>query len=189
LRSGADKVSINTAAINNPDFIEAAANRFGSSTIVVAIEAIKSGEGKYLAYTDNGREHTGIDVFDWALEAEKRGAGELIITSVDREGTGDGFDIELVRKISSLVSIPIIAHGGAGNYQDCLKVIENANLDGISIASLLHYSSYRDLSKKIDGAEGNTLFASKGLMFHKFKEADLPSLKLFLSNNNIPIRL
>lgn len=189
LRAGADKVSINTAALNNPDFISLAAKKFGSSTIVVAIEAIKSDDGSYLAYTDNGREYTGKDVFDWALEVESLGAGEIIITSVDKEGTGDGFDIELTTKLSSLVSVPVIAHGGAGNYQDCIEVIENATLDGISIASMLHYTSYTKLLPYSNIVEGNTLFASKGQGYHKFKEADLKSLKLYLQSKGVIVRI
>ena len=98
LRAGADKVSINTAAVNNPNFIEEAALRFGSSTIVVSIEAIKDSNGSYYVYTDNGREHTGLEVVEWARKVEKLGAGELVITSVDNEGTGSGFDIELTKQ-------------------------------------------------------------------------------------------
>ena len=87
---------------------------FGSSTIVVAIEAIKESDGRYLAYTDNGREYTGVEVFEWAKKIESLGAGEIVITSVDREGTGEGFDLELITKLSSLVNIPIICNGGGG---------------------------------------------------------------------------
>src|SRR3990167_373236 len=108
LRAGADKVSLNTAAIHNPQIIKEAANKFGSSTIVVTIEAIKERDGRYLAYTDNGRQFTGVEVL---------GAGEIIITSVDREGTGEGFDLELTRAISEAVSIPVIAHGGGGKIE------------------------------------------------------------------------
>jgi len=99
LRSGADKISLNTAAINNPGFIKEASLKYGSSTIVVSIEAIKESDGKYCAYTDNGREWTGVDVFEWAKEVEILGAGEIIISSIDKEGTGEGFDIELTRNV------------------------------------------------------------------------------------------
>ena len=114
LRAGADKVCLNTAAIKNPLLIKDASRMFGSSTIVVAIEAIRELDGNYFAYTDNGREYTGIDVFEWAQKVCDLGAGEIVITSVDREGTGQGYDLELISKIAKLVSVPIIAHGGAG---------------------------------------------------------------------------
>ena len=101
LRYGADKVSLNTAAIKNPEIIRQASEAFGSSTIVIAIEAIKQNDGKYLCYTDNAREYTGVDAFEWAQRAEELGAGELIVTSVDKEGTGEGFDIELTKKVAT----------------------------------------------------------------------------------------
>ena len=108
LRAGADKVALNTAAIRRPELIREAAKRFGSSTIVISIEAIKKSDGRYEAYTDNGREKTGVDVFDWALKAVELGAGEIMITSIDQEGTGHGFDIALTRKIAEAVNIPVI---------------------------------------------------------------------------------
>src|SRR3989338_8832877 len=139
LRAVADKVSINTAAINNPELIEKASKRFGSSTIVVSIEAIKQPNGCYLAYTNNGREHTGIDVFDWALKVAELGAGEIMLTSVDREGTGLGYDIELTKKVSESVPIPVIACGGAGRIEDVYKVIIDGGADAVGIGSILHY--------------------------------------------------
>lgn len=114
LRAGADKVCLNTAVIKNPEFIKQAALKFGSSTIVVAIEAVKQSDGKYLAYTDNGREFTGVDAIKWAEHVAELGAGEIVITSVDREGTGEGYDLDLVKMIATNVSVPVIAHGGAG---------------------------------------------------------------------------
>ena len=139
LRSGADKVAINTAAIKNPNFIKEAANRFGSSTIVVAIEAIKSENGQYLAYTDNGREPTGLDVLEWVKEVEKLGAGEVILTSIDKEGTKKGFDLRLNQAVADSVSIPIISSGGMGNSGDAIHLLKNSNTDAIAIASVLHY--------------------------------------------------
>ena len=137
LRVGADKVSLNTAVIKNPDLIEKASRMFGSSTIVVTIEAIKESEGKYLAYTDNGREMTGIEVVEWAKKVESLGAGEIIITSVDKEGTGEGFDIDLTRMVSEAVSIPVIAHGGAGSMKDVQKVVETAGASAVGVGSLV----------------------------------------------------
>jgi len=112
LRAGADKVSINTAAIRNPELIQSAANKFGSSTIVVAIEALLMPNGKYEAFTDNGREPTGVNVFEWALRAEKLGAGEIMVTSIDKEGTGKGFDVELIAKIGKLEQYSLSPYPG-----------------------------------------------------------------------------
>ena len=103
LRAGADKVSINTAAIANPNFINEASRAFGSSTIVIAVEAIKQPNNSYLAYTDNGREHTDVEVLAWVKEAEERGAGEILLTSIDKEGTGQGYDIDLIKILSICV--------------------------------------------------------------------------------------
>jgi cyclase len=189
LRAGADKVCINTAAIKNPNIISEAALRFGSSTIVVAIEAIKQPDGRYLAYTDNGREHTGVEVFEWAKKVNDLGAGEIVITSVDREGTGDGFDLELVKKISELVTIPVIAHGGAGTKEHVYEVIHNANCDAVSIASILHY----DYLMKHDAAaattsEGNVEFIKSKRAFHNLKTVTISQLKDHLIEQGISCR-
>lgn len=139
LRAGADKVALNTAAIKNPDFIRTTSRHFGSSTIVVSIEAKKKPDGSYEAYIDCGREKTGVDVFSWATKAYELGAGEIIITSVDQEGTGQGYDIELTKKIAESVPIPVIACGGAGNRYHVLDVIKHGKVDAISLASVFHY--------------------------------------------------
>jgi cyclase len=119
LRCGADKVALNTAVIGNKDFVRQASEKFGSSTIVVAIEIIQETDGRYLAYTDNGREYTGIDAVEWSEEVVELGAGELVITSVDREGTGEGPDLSLLEKIAERVGVPVIAHGGVGKNKPC----------------------------------------------------------------------
>ncbi len=139
LFSGADKVTINTAAINNPYLITEGARLFGSQCIVVSIEAKNTGPGKWEAYTDNGRERTGKDVLEWAREAEQLGAGELLLTSVDKDGTETGFDYELLKKVCSNVSIPVIASGGAGSHEDILRCITECKPDGIAVGSILHY--------------------------------------------------
>jgi cyclase len=140
LRSGADKISINTAAIKNPDFIKKASRTFGSQCIVVSIEAKRMDDGSWEAYTDNGRERTGVDAIGWAKKVIDLGAGELLITSVDMEGTERGFDLELIAKITSFSPIPVIACGGAGSLGDIVKVIEEANVDAVALASILHYN-------------------------------------------------
>lgn len=143
LRAGADKVSLNTAAVRRPEFVREATQRFGSSTIVVSIEAIRKPDGHYEAYTDNGRERTGLDAFEWGLRAAELGAGELLITSVNREGTGKGYDLELTRKISDAVPIPVLACGGAGTIEHVVQAACDGHAQGACIASMLHYSLAR----------------------------------------------
>jgi len=181
LRAGADKVSMNTAAIHDPEFIRAASRKFGSSTIVIAIEAIKEANGSYLAYTDNGREHTGIDAFEWACRAEELGAGEIVATSVDREGTGEGFDVEFVRRVSESVSIPVIAHGGAGSVDDVQRVVAEGKADAVALASILHYDyiSRRNEVFTSEG-EGNTEFLKRGLRAAHIAPADLNAVRCHL---------
>ncbi len=139
LRAGADKVTVNTAAIRRPALIREAAWEFGSSTIIVSIEAQEKGGGKYEVYTDYGREPTGVDALEWALRVVELGAGEIMVTSIDRDGTGKGFDIELTRKIAEAVPIPVIASGGAGNLSHVVEVILQGRADAVSLASMLHY--------------------------------------------------
>jgi imidazole glycerol-phosphate synthase subunit HisF len=189
LRAGADKVCINTAALKNPYIISEAAIRFGSSTIVVAIEAIKQPDGRYLAYTDNGREHTGVEVFEWAKKVNELGAGEIVITSVDREGTGDGFDLDLVKKVSELVTIPVIAHGGAGTQEHIYQVIHKANCDAVSIASVLHYDYLmKHEATSANSLEGNVEFIRSKRAFHNFKTTTLSQLKNYLIEQGISCR-
>jgi len=140
LRAGADKVAINRAAIRNPNLIKKGAEMFGSQCIVISIEAKSVGDGKWESYVDNGREKTGVDAVEWAKEVSELGAGEILLTSIDKEGTYKGYDIELTKKIASQASIPVIACGGAGNIQHILECIKDGNADAISLASLLHYN-------------------------------------------------
>jgi len=186
LRAGADKVSLNTAAIKRPEIIGEASRKFGSSTIVVTIEAIKQPDGRYFAYTDNGRESTGIEVLRWATIVEELGAGEIVITSVDREGTGLGFDLELTKIIAEAVSIPVIAHGGAGSLEDIKSVIDAGKADAVAVASMLHYELIS--KKEIDGdykKEGNVEFLKSGRTFSKINIATIPEIKEYLYNKNI----
>jgi len=189
LRYGADKVSLNTAAIKNPEIIRQASEAFGSSTIVIAIEAIKQNDGKYLCYTDNAREYTGVDAFEWAQRAEELGAGELIVTSVDKEGTGEGFDIELTKKISDSVKIPVIAHGGPGKLEHFKEVIEDGHADAVCAASMLHYN-YAAKNKSVNefSAEGNVTFINSGKTFGKIDKAEIQDIKKYLNENGIDCR-
>ncbi|MBN1870835.1 MAG: imidazole glycerol phosphate synthase subunit HisF [Candidatus Omnitrophica bacterium] len=139
LRSGADKVAINTAAVRNPELLKEAVRVFGSSTIVLSVEAKKISDGKWEAYVDNGRERTGLDVIDWIKKAVGLGVGEILVTSVDRDGTRLGFDGQLIDAVTSVVSVPVIASGGAGEIGHVAQCMENKKLDGIAIASMFHY--------------------------------------------------
>ena len=141
LRAGADKVSINTAAIKEPKIISDVAKRFGSQCMVLLIEA-KRNRGHWEAYYDNGREHSHLDVIEWAKQGQELGAGEIILTSVDMEGTGKGFDIELVKSVTDVVTIPVIASGGMGKLEDLKKVIKQGHADAIAMAHVLHYGHH-----------------------------------------------
>jgi len=142
LRSGADKVAINTAAIARPELISEVARQFGSQAMVLSIEAKQVGAGKWEAYTDNGRERTGLDVLEWARRGVEMGAGEILLTSVDREGTRKGYDIELIRRVSEGATVPVIASGGMGSIEDFLQAAQQGRPDGLSMADVLHYDRF-----------------------------------------------
>ena len=160
LDAGCDKVSINSAAINRPEFITESANRFGSQCIVVAIDAKRVETGRWNIFTHGGRRDTGIDAIEWAKEAYNRGAGELLVTSMDADGTKAGYDNELNRSISDSVPIPLIASGGAGTMEHIEEAFTIGNADAALAASIFH-----------------------------FKEIDILDLKQYLREHNIPVRL
>jgi cyclase len=139
LRAGADKVAINTAAVARPDFIREAAQVLGSQCIVLSVEAKRRAPGQWEVLTDNGRERTGIDVLDWVANGERLGAGEILVTSVDMEGTRLGFDHDLFHAVRTRVSIPVIGGGGAGGSADVAKAVIGDDLDAIACASIFHY--------------------------------------------------
>jgi cyclase len=190
LRAGADKVSINTAAIHRPEFIKEAAHRFGSSTIVVGIEAFKHSDGTYEAYTNYGRDRTGINVFEWAIRAAELGAGELQITSINQEGTGKGFDIELIQRISKSVPIPVIAHGGAGKKSDLVEVFSAGQADAVSIASILHYECVEQFRLDNDKykTEGNIEFLKHGASPKGLEAVSVSEIKKYLNSQGIVCR-
>ena len=159
LNCGADKVSINTAAVQNPEVVLSSSKKFGSQCIVVAIDAKKNGE-KWEVFTHGGRNNTGINVLDFAKKMEENGAGELLVTSIDKDGTQTGFDNSLISKISSIVNIPIIASGGAGNLDHLVEGIKLGKASAVLAASIFHYGKF------------------------SIKEA-----KEYLSKKNIPIRI
>ncbi len=140
LRAGADKIAINTAAVRRPELITEVARHFGSQCMVVSIEAKRRRGGVgWEAYTDNGREHTGLDVIEWARRAQDLGAGEVLLTSVDQEGTRKGFDVELCRAVSSAVGIPVIASGGMGTVEHAVEVATGSEVSAVAMAHVLHY--------------------------------------------------
>lgn len=144
LCAGADKVSINTAAVKNPRLITQAARRFGSQCIVVAIDAKRGeeGRGRWEVFTHGGRTATGWDAVAWARRAEKLGAGEILLTSMDFDGTKDGFDIELTRAVAERIRIPVVASGGAGKKEHFLQVFKKGKADAALAASIFHYGEY-----------------------------------------------
>lgn len=139
LRAGADKVAINTAAIARPELITEISRRFGSQCMVLSIEAKRVAENKWEAYTDNGRERTGMDVLEWAIKGCALGAGEILLTSIDQEGTRKGFDIPLVRDVTRAVAVPVIASGGMGKPEDLEDVVKQGGANAVAMADILHY--------------------------------------------------
>lgn len=140
LRCGADKVAINTAAVANPSLITDIARRFGSQCMVLSIEAKRVGPDRWEAYTDNGREDTGLDVIEWVKRGVALGAGEVLLTSVDQEGTRKGFDVALVRAVTGEVSVPVIASGGMGTPEHMVDVVKTGRADAVAMADIIHYS-------------------------------------------------
>ncbi len=156
LLAGADKVSVNTAAINNPALITEAAEAFGSQCVVVAIDAKRDGPGRWRVYTHGGRNPTELDAVAWAVEVEKRGAGEILLTSMDADGTCDGYDIELTAAVSGAVKIPVIASGGAGELSHLGDVLGRGKADAVLAASIFHFGKFRI-------AEAKDYLASQGI--------------------------
>ena len=189
LRAGADKVAINTGAIKNPQFIKAAAEKFGSSTIVATLECIRQPDGRYLAFMDNGREETGLEALEWAQRLVELGAGELVLTSVDQEGTGEGCDSYLIKKISSALNVPVIAHGGVGSPADAVAAIE-AGASAIAVASVLHYHALQEGRVNREGSkeEGNTSFLTENRVFKKIKPTTVHEIKSALQNAGHQVR-
>ncbi len=142
LNAGADKVSINTAAVHDPEFVKAAAERFGSQCIVVAIDAKQVGDGRWEIFTHGGRKPTGLDAIEWARRMAGYGAGEILLTSMDRDGTRSGFDLALTRAISEAVDVPVIASGGVGTLDHLVEGVNAGAADAVLAASIFHFGEY-----------------------------------------------
>jgi cyclase len=153
LLAGADKVSINTAAVSNPEFVREAARKFGTQCIVVAIDAKQVAPGKFEVFTHGGRNATGIDAVEWARKMESFGAGEILLTSMDRDGTGEGYDIPLTRAIADAVRIPVIASGGVGTLQHMVEGLRDGHATAVLAASIFHFGSYSIAEAKAAIAE------------------------------------
>ena len=190
LRAGADKVCLNTAAIARPELVREAAHAFGSSTIVVSIEGIRRPDGSYEAYVDYGRQGTDVDAIEWARQAVDLGAGELVVTSINKEGTGKGFDLELTQKIAQAVPVPVIAGGGAGQVKHVSEVINEGRADAVCLASILHYD-YIKHHRAIAGdyaEEGNTEFLRKGVGISNIQPATIHEIKGYLATQGVDCR-
>ena len=159
LRAGADKVSINTAAFLNPNLITEAARIFGSQCVVLSIDARKVGENKYVVCTDGGKTTSDRDVISWAKEGVEKGAGEILLTSIDKEGTMKGYDIDLVRLVADAVSVPVIANGGAGHRAHFVEAIYEGHASAAAASSVFHFS-----------------------------DSNIPQVKLFMKNAGVPVR-
>ncbi|MBD3617761.1 MAG: imidazole glycerol phosphate synthase subunit HisF [Gracilimonas sp.] len=153
LKSGADKVSLNSSIVKNPDLINEASAIFGAQAIVAAVDAKKKGDS-WNVYIKGGTEDTGLDALEWMKEVEERGAGEILLTSMDRDGTKSGFDIEILQKVNEVVNIPVIASGGAGTIQHCIDAIQLANVDAVLAASIFHFKEIeiKDLKARMGKA-------------------------------------
>lgn len=197
LKAGADKVAINTAAIKNPELIQEAAIKFGSQCIVVSIEAKRGGHLQWECFTDNGRERTDVDALQWAKHVERLGAGEILLTSIDFEGTGMGYDLKLTKLVSEAVSIPVIASGGCGCQKHVVNVLIEGKADAVAASSVFHYEKLKTLIDQCankDYMEGNLNYIQdyvKGKAFGRknITPTSVYELKLFLRKKKIPIRL
>jgi imidazole glycerol-phosphate synthase subunit HisF len=156
LNAGADKVSINTSAVEHPELVEQAARRFGSQAIVVAIDARSAGPGRWEVYTHGGRKARGLDAVEWARAMAERGAGEILLTSMDRDGTKSGFDLELTRAVASAVPVPVIASGGVGTLEHLALGIERGGADAVLAASVFHFG-------EITIAQAKQFLAARGI--------------------------
>ena len=156
LNAGADKVSINTAAVENPALVAEAAHRFGSQAIVVAVDARAVGPGRWEVYTHGGRKPRGLDAVEWAARMAAHGAGEILLTSMDRDGTKSGFDLELTRAVSEAVPVPVIASGGVGTLEHLAEGIERGKADAVLAASVFHFG-------EITIAQAKNFLAARGI--------------------------
>jgi cyclase len=188
LLNGADKVAVNTAATKTPSIIKEIANKFGSSTLSVVIEVIRESNGSYQVYTDCGREPTGIDAIEWAERVEDLGAGEIILTSVEREGTGKGLDLELTNQICRLVNIPVVIHGGVGNSVHVLEAFQKTKASAVCCSSIFHYNTIKTVDTQINSSGGNTEFYKSFKSKSGIDDCSILDLKQKLIDHCVSVR-
>ena len=183
LKSGADRVFLNSGIIKKPKLLDESIKYFGSSTILASIEATKI-NGQFICVTNSGREETNLNVLDWAKKVEDKGVSEIIITSINYEGMGNGFDLELITKLNKSISIPFIISGGYGKLEHIKEIFKFDNLSGISIASALHYSVKNSLKiNSNDYNEGNYEFLNKRKKYKDFETTTINKIKKFININ------
>ena len=187
---GIEKIALSSAVIQNPHLVTQIADRVGSQSVIVVLDVKKKLLGGYEIYTHNGKKSTGINPVKFAAELESLGAGEIIITSVDFEGTGKGFDISLISQMSKMLSIPVIAHGGAGKVEDISLMLKDSDVDAVSIASILHYNYVENnLTGSANSKEGNVEFLKSKKSFSTFKTSTISQIKENLNNHGILCRI
>ncbi len=190
LLAGADKIALNTAALEDPQLIKSASETFGSSTVVLSLVAKQHDDGRYTAFTNNGRDDSGRDVFDWLEQAVELGAGEVLVTAMERDGTAKGYDLELIKKVNQRISNPVIACGGAGSVQDVLDVIKLTGVKAVSLASALHYplANKRMETGNILQSGGEFKVIQDSLTRAQLKGMDLAELRTSLMAQDINVR-
>jgi imidazole glycerol-phosphate synthase subunit HisF len=166
LQAGADKVSINSAAFENPDLVRQAANRFGSQCVVLSVDARRGADGNYECVSASGTQPTGREVVAWCREMEAQGVGEILLTSVERDGTMEGYDLDLIRRVSAAVSIPVIASGGAGNYEHMHEALTSGQASAVAAASIFHFTQQTPL-------EAKRYLAQKGIPVRNVRQASV----------------
>jgi len=190
LSAGADKVFINSSALNRPKFLNEATKRFGSANICLSIESIKDFDGNFICMSNYGRDYSNKKLLEWIIEAQDLGIGEIILTSISKEGLGKGFDLEMLESIYEKIEVPFIFHGGAGNKKHIYDVLKHNKVSGVAISSLLHYSLIREKKFKFENTgEGNTEFMKFLLKTINLKKTNVVAIKKYLKENGIEIRL
>ena len=192
LSSGADKVFINSAAIKKPKFLIEATKQFGSSNICLSIETIKNYNNEFICLSNYGREVSNKKLYDWFCEAQQLGVGEIVVTSISRDGMGNGFDEEILELIYDKINVPFVIHGGAGNEKQIFDVLKHDKVSGVALSSILHYSLIREkdfVFEKDIKEEGNVNFLKNSEDTFNFKKINIISLKKYLKKKGIEVRL
>lgn len=190
LNAGADKVFINSAAIKKPKFLIEASKKFGSANICLSIETVKNSNNEFICLSNYGREVSNKKLLDWFSEAQQLGVGEIILTSINCDGMGNGFDQEILELVYDKINVPFIIHGGAGDEKQIYDILKYDKVSGVAISSLLHYSLIREKNFKFESkSEGNTQFLTLSKDTINFKKTNILSIKKYLKKKRIKVRL